>query len=79
MTTSAQRWANASREGMDLALFSNGIIKFPHGSPCFNGSSFGWNVDIDGSKVEEIEDDEGLLGDVRETFVIMAAAADSDL
>lgn len=64
---------------MEVALVSNGVIKFPQGGPCLNPSSSFCNIDSDGSKVEEVENDKGLLGDIRETFVIMAATADSDL
>lgn len=64
---------------MNLTLLPYPVVKLPKRRAGLNHRDFLRDIDRDAAEVEEVDDDEGLIGDVRDSLVIMAAAADFEL
>lgn len=79
MATDADGGANAGRETEGFAFGVYLVVELAELGTGLDPSGLGWEVDGDGPEVEHVEDNEGLVGDVGDSVVVVAAAADFEL
>lgn len=61
---------------MGFTLPSYAIVKFTENGSGMNGSRLGIYINLDGSEVEHVENEEGELSSVGDALIIVASASD---
>lgn len=79
MATHTNSGTHPSREAMNFTLLPDSIINFTKRGTSLDHGNLVFYVDGDCAKVEHVEDDEGFIGDVGDTLVIMSSASDFEL
>ena len=64
---------------MDRTFLCNSIIHFTYGCSNLNPSTVIFNINVNGSKELEVKEDKWETSSVREAFIVMATASNSDL